>query len=203
METPARIDFQGASLSPHVQRSVRQHIAALEKRFGRITACRIAVTAPSAHRRTGGAYEVAVYLALPDGREVTIDRTAGEDERFADPAFAVSDAFKRARRRLRDEVRRMRGQVKVHESPPTATVSRLDRAAGYGFLATADGREIYFHRNSVLDDGFEKLEAGMRVAFAEEQGDKGPQASTVRIAGKHGLRREMRQGDEETAARHR
>ena len=188
METPAKIDFQGTALNQHVQQSVVAHIAELEKRFGRITACRVAVVAPSAHHRSGGPYAVAIHLALPDGREVDIDRTAGEDERFADPAFAVNDAFKRARRRLQDQVRRMRRQVKLHEGQPVATVARIDRAGGFGFLAAADGHEIYFHRNSVLDGAFEKLEAGMRVAFSEEQGDKGPQASTVRIAGKHGLR---------------
>ncbi len=188
METPAKIDFQGATLNAHVQQSVMAHISALEKRFGRITACRIAVSGPSAHHRNGGQYEVAVHLALPDGREVNIDHTAKVDERFADPSFAVNDAFKRARRRLQDQVRRMRRQVKAHEAQPLATVASVDRAAGFGFLETADGREIYFHRNSVLEGGFDKLDAGTRVAFAEEQGEKGPQASTVRIAGKHGLR---------------
>jgi len=118
METPAKIDFQGATLNIHVQRSVHQHIAALEKRFGRITSCRIAVSAPSAHHRNGGQYEVAVHLALPDGREVNIDHTATVDVRFADAAFAVNDAFKRARRRLQDQVRRMRGDVKTHQRQP-------------------------------------------------------------------------------------
>ena len=188
METLAKIDFQGATLNRHIQQSVFAHIAALEKRFGRITACRVAVAGPSARHRNGGQYEVAVHLALPDGREVNVDRTAQEDERFADPAFAVNDAFKRARRRLQDEVRRMRRQVKAHEDQPLATVANVDRDAGFGFLETADGRAVYFHRNSVLDAGFDKLDAGMRVVFAEEQGEKGPQASTVRIAGKHGLR---------------
>ena len=188
METPAQIDFQGATLNEHIQQSVVAHIAALEKRFGRITACRIAVAAPSVHHRSSGQYQVTVHLALPDGREVNIDRTATEDERFADPAFAVNDAFKRARRRLQDQVRRMRGQVKVHEPQPLATVANIDRTGGFGFLETADGREVYFHRHSVLDDAFDKLDTGTRVAFVEEQGDKGPQASTVRIAGRHGLR---------------
>jgi cold shock CspA family protein len=32
------------------------------------------------------------------------------------------------------------------------------------------------------------LKPGMRVTFAEEPGDKGPQASTVKLMGKHGLR---------------
>ena len=30
--------------------------------------------------------------------------------------------------------------------------------AGYGFLQTFDGREIFFHRNSVLSAGFANLE---------------------------------------------
>jgi cold shock CspA family protein len=33
-----------------------------------------------------------------------------------------------------------------------------------------------------------RLAAGSRVSFAEELGDKGPQASTVKLVGKHPLR---------------
>jgi cold shock CspA family protein len=54
----------------------------------------------------------------------------------------------------------------------------------YGFLETPDGREIYFHKNSVLQPGFDQLEVGMEVHFAEGVGEKGPQATTVRLAGK-------------------
>jgi cold shock CspA family protein len=56
---------------------------------------------------------------------------------------------------------------------------------GYGFLETPDGREIYFHRHSVLHPGFDRLAIG-RVLFVEEPGE-GPQASTVAIAGIPGL----------------
>jgi 'Cold-shock' DNA-binding domain len=47
---------------------------------------------------------------------------------------------------------------------------------------------IYFHQNSVLNDAFSRLTPGTRVAFAEEIGEKGPQASSVRLLGKHSLR---------------
>jgi cold shock CspA family protein len=40
----------------------------------------------------------------------------------------------------------------------------------------------------VLDDAFNRLEGGMRVAFKEEMGIKGPQASTVKLLGKHSLK---------------
>jgi cold shock CspA family protein len=55
-------------------------------------------------------------------------------------------------------------------------------AAGYGFLETPGGREIYFNKNSVLEEGFDHLKIGTVVKFAEEEGEKGPQASTVKPA---------------------
>lgn len=188
METPVEIDFPGGKPSAVLRQSVESHIAMLEKRFGRITACRVAVEPPSGRHRTGGLFKVRIHLALPNGRKVDIGHLENDDERFADVDFAINDAFKRARRRLQDHVRRMQGHVKTHEPEPLGTVVRIDESGDFGFLAAADGREIYFHRNSVVQDGFARLQVGTRVAFFEEPGDKGPQASTVKIAGKHGLR---------------
>ena len=82
----------------------------------------------------------------------------------------------------------MQGQVKQHEGLPVGTVMKLDPSGEFGFLETADGREFYFHRNSVLDPWFSRLVIGARVSFAEEMGEKGPQASTVKLLGKHRLR---------------
>ena len=59
--------------------------------------------------------------------------------------------------------------------------------ADYGIIASSDGREIYFHRNSVADGGFDVLHKGQEVRFSETEGDKGPQATFVRPAGKHHL----------------
>jgi cold shock CspA family protein len=188
METPIQIEFQGMEPIEHVRTAIAKHVTDLAGRFGRITACRIVVKSPGGHQRTGGHYEVNIHLALPNGREVDIDRTAKADERHADVSFVVNDAFKRARRRLQDHVRRMQGQVKTHAERPIGTVTRLEPEQGYGFLETKDGREIYFHQNSVLDGKFRQLAAGTRVLFSEELGEKGPQASTVDILGKHALR---------------
>jgi cold shock CspA family protein len=188
METPVHLDFQGMDANDGVRESVLKHVHVLEGRFGRITACRVVVKAPGEHHRTGGLYEINIRLTLPQGREIDIGRTAIEDERHADLAFALNNAFKRARRRLQDQARRMQGHVKAHDGQPTATVARLDGVAGFGFLHTGDGREIYFHRNSVLNDAFSRLAPGTRVAFSEEMGEKGPQASSVKLLGKHGLR---------------
>jgi cold shock CspA family protein/ribosome-associated translation inhibitor RaiA len=188
MQTPVEIDFQGMKATPQLQASIEQHVAELEQRCGRLTACRVVVKAPGGHHRTSGLYEVHVRLSLPDGREVNVERTPPADERHSDLTFALDDAFRHARRQLQDQVRELEGQVKQHEGQPVGTVVRLDQSGEFGFLETSDGREIYFHRNSVLDDAFSRLAVGSRVSFAEEMGVKGPQASTVHVLGKHGLR---------------
>jgi len=188
MQTPVEIDFQGLKGTEQMRGCVSKHIAVLEERFGRITACRVVVKAPSERHRTGGACEITIRLSLPQGREVDIGRSEQTDIRHADAIVALNDAFKRARRRLRDQARRMRGAVKSHDGPPIATVRSFDGNAGFGFLETTDGREIYFHKNSVLDGGLRQIAPGARVTFFEELGDKGPQASTVKLLGKHGLR---------------
>jgi cold shock CspA family protein len=53
-----------------------------------------------------------------------------------------------------------------------------------GFIETAEGREIYFHRNAVLGGAFDRLIVGSEVRFVEEKGVKGAQASTVHLIGK-------------------
>jgi cold shock CspA family protein/ribosome-associated translation inhibitor RaiA len=188
MQTPLEVDFQGVAKTPQIKEAVTKHVAQLEERYGRVTSCRVALKGPGGHHQNGGLYEVNIRLALPNGREVNIGRTAQADQRYADLTFAINDAFKRARRRLQGQVRRLQGLVKQHDGPPVGTVTQIDASGDFGFLETSDGREIYFHRNSVLEGGFSKLTAGSRVTFAEEAGDKGPQASTVKPLGKHGLR---------------
>ena len=188
MQTPIEIDFEGMSARPDIRASIERHVAALEERCGRMTACRVVVKAPGAHHRTGGLYEVKVHLLLPEGREVDAGRTPPADERNADLAFALNEAFRHARRQLEHEVREMQGHVKHHEGQPIGTVKSLDPSGEFGFLEAADGHEVYFHRNSVLDGAFGRLAVGTHVTFVEEMGEKGPQASTVRLIGKHSMR---------------
>ncbi len=187
MQTPVEIDFQGMTATPRIQAAIDAQVARLEERFGRATACRVVLKVPSDRHQTGGLYEVNIRLALPDGREVNVARTPTADERHSDLDFALNDAFKRARRRLQDHVRRLQNNVKQHDGQPVGTVVRIDPSGEFGFIETADGHEVYFHRNSVLDDP-KRLDVGARVSFAEAMGEKGPQASTVKLLGKHKLR---------------
>jgi cold shock CspA family protein/ribosome-associated translation inhibitor RaiA len=188
MQTPVQIEIQDVAANSAVQELITDHVNKLEQRYGRITAGRVVVKGPGNHHQTGGLYEINIRLALPDGREVNVGRTPKQDERHSEFAFAINDAFKRARRQLQDKARRIEGKTKSHEGQPIGTVVRLDPAGEFGFLRSSGGDEIYFHRNSVLGTQFSDLAVGSRVVFADEIGEKGPQATSVKLLGKHGMR---------------
>ncbi len=174
MQRPLRIISRDFALTEPFEAEIRQKAAALETYYPRLSGCEVTVRAPAIkHHRKGGPFMVSVRITVP-GKELAVDRQAEEEL-----SQAIREAFDVARRQLEDYAREQRGSVKAHEPPALGRVIRLERQLGYGFIEAPDGREIYFHRNSVLDDAFDKLEIGSPVRFAEEEGDKGPQASTV------------------------
>ena len=79
--------------------------------------------------------------------------------------------------------------MKLHAVPEHGRIARLLPERDGGFILTSDGNEIYFHRNSVTNAGFDKLEVGDEVRFVARQAEsaEGPQASTVVPLGKHHL----------------
>ncbi len=179
MQLSLQVTLRDISPSAAVEDYIRERAAKLDAFYEKIMSCRVVVEAPVRHHRKGGPYKVRIDLTVP-GDELVVNRQSDDDL-----YVAIRDAFDAARRRLEDYARRQRGSVKAHEAPPQARVSKLFPEEGYGFLETPDGSEIYFHRNSVLGEGFERLEIGTEVRFVEEQGEQGPQASTVTIVGKH------------------
>ena len=94
----------------------------------------------------------------------------------------IDMAFDNAERVLEDYARQLKPDTKIHMTPPRGSITKIFHDRGYGFIAAdGDGHEVYFHRNSVIGERFDKLACGTKVRFAEEDGDKGPQASTVHI----------------------
>jgi len=184
MQVPLEIVFHNADRSAAVEAAVRERAAKLEEFAENITSCRVTVEAPHKHHQQGNLYTVRVDLRFPGG-EAIANRSPSENHAHEDVYVALRDAFKAARRQLQDQQRLRRGDVKPHEAPPHGRIASIDRERGSGRIATSDGREIYFHRNSVRNGRFEHLEPGVEVRFSEEPGDKGPQASTVQVIGKH------------------
>lgn len=202
MILPVQTTFRNMNHSDAVATRIQEEADKLDQYFDRITSCRVLVEAPHRHHRRGDPFHIRIELGVP-GKElvVTHDPTAHtvskQDEEghltkqmevggpHKDVYVAIRDAFKAIRRQLQDYVHNLRQEVKTHHPAPHARVVSLFPEKDHGFIETPDGREIYFHRKSLLNTAFEHLTIGSEVIFTEEAGENGPRASTVRLAGKH------------------
>jgi cold shock CspA family protein len=206
MKSEMQVTFRNIKPSQEIQETIRAQAAKLETLYARLMGCRVMVELPHKHHRKGNPFHIRIDLTMPQGeivvkREPSLGsraRRLGEHQMWKhaelkvphkDLRQAINDAFKAAGRRLQDYARCQRGDIKNHAPLPKARVSKLLPHAGYGFLIADDGREIYFHKNSVLGRAFPRLKVGTAVRFAEEPGEKGPQASTVHLLAKQKIHR--------------
>lgn len=182
MQKPLEIRFHNLDHSIAMEERIRQECDKLEQFHSGIIGCR--VTVEESHRRhhQGNLYDIKIHLALADG-EVTVSHPHHDRHAHEDPYVAIRDSFKAARRQLEDFSRKRRQDVKLHELPAQGRVLSIQPEEGYGFIETSEAREIYFHRNSLVNVAFDSLQVGDAVRFVEEAGEKGPQASAVYLTG--------------------
>ncbi len=179
MQLPLRIAMQNIPHSDAVEAHIRALAAKLEQFNPRITSCRVAVDLSDKHHHQGRQFRVKVEVRAPSHESAVSTLHHHEDV-----MVALRDAFDSVRRQIEEEVREARGDVKVHAPVVHGTVARLDVREGFGFIATDDGREVYFARENVVHPVFDHLQPGTEVQFIEEPASEGIQAKRV-TAGKH------------------
>jgi cold shock CspA family protein/ribosome-associated translation inhibitor RaiA len=184
MQVPLQIIFEHIGQSDAIEAAVRKEAERLERFYDRITSARVVIGRPQHRHHKGDTYSVRIHVALPGGKHVDITREPAATGRHEDAYITIRDAFDAAGRQLQDHARKLDGAVKAHEAPPHGVIASLVPEQDHGFIAASDGREIYFHRNSVIEGRLEDLAIGQQVRFSESAGDKGPQATSVRPAGK-------------------
>lgn len=184
MTFPLQITFRNMDKSEALEARIREKAAALTRFEGDIQRCQVVVEAPHRHHHKGKLYTARIEVIVPRGN-VVVTRDNQLHHAHEDPYVVVRDAFDAAVRQLEDHVRRLGGQVKRHEEPLLhGRVARFVAEEGYGFIETDEGQEVYFHRNSVTGNGFDRLRVGDAVRLVAGEGDKGPQASTVHVVGR-------------------
>lgn len=184
MQRPLQITFRNMDASSAVEADVREKAAKLEEYHDHIIGCRVVIEASHHHHHKGNLYQARLDITVP-GHEVVVSRSRDQHHAHEDVYVAVRDAFDSAYRQLEDLARKVRGDVKTHETPPHGKIAELVPSEDFGRIQTPDGRLVYFHRNSLINADFDTLAEGDEVRFDEESGEKGPQASTVRVVGKH------------------
>jgi ribosomal subunit interface protein len=188
MHIPPQITFRDMEPSAALEARIRKNIERLERKFGRLISCRVMVEASHRRHQQGKLFHVRIDVTLP-GREVVVGREPAERHSHEDAHVAVRDAFNALRRQLENHTERQRGAVKTHPVPDHGRVLRLLPDRDCGFIEAADGSELYFHRNAVVNGGYDGLEPGDRVRYVAQLGESehGAQASTVMPLGKRHL----------------
>jgi cold shock CspA family protein len=182
MQIPVEISYRDVYKTDDIDNLVREKVQKLERICDYMTSCRVAVEKPQRAINSGNPHRIRITMRVPPGHELVVERKPGEGDMSDTLEKVIRYAFDAAKKQLEKLVEIQREKVKQHpQQEVTAIVDRINYTDGYGFLRTVNGREIYFHKNSVLNKEFEKLATGTGVNFYEEQGDDGPQASSVHI----------------------
>jgi len=184
MQVPLQVTFRNMAPSESLEATIRERAEKLDSFCDNVISCQVVVEAPRKHQQKGGLYHVRIDIRLT-GESIQVNREPDLHHAHVDVYVAIRDAFKAARRQLQEYVSRLKGHIKPHAEGPHGRISKLFPEQDYGRIATSDGGDIYFHRNSVLNADFDSLKIGTEVRFVDQAGTEGPQASSVRIIGKH------------------
>ncbi len=187
MRVPLEISYRNVEKTEYIENMIHEKSAKLERFSDQIISCRVAIEKLHRHQQTGQPYRVRIELSVPPGHELVANKNSTEGNIHNTIPVVLKEAFGALERQLKKLTEQQRGKTKKHPAQEAnAMVSKILKEENYGFIKSLDGRDIYFHRNSVLNDDFDRLEIGTGVRYVEEEGDRGPQASTVQIVDKTG-----------------
>ncbi len=185
MLLPLEITYRNIDKTEDVDNLIRDKAAKLEQFCSYMTSCRVAVEKRHEHQESGQPYRVRIEMNVPSGHRLVAQRESTEGDIHTGLPTIVRQAFDAARRQLEKLTAQQQGETKRHPQQETmALVEKIFPEEDYGFLRATDGRMIYFHRNGVLQNAFDRLDVGTGVRYIEQQGEEGPQASSIRIIDK-------------------
>ncbi|WP_013322510.1 HPF/RaiA family ribosome-associated protein [Gloeothece verrucosa] len=189
MKIPVEISYRGVEKTDTIETLIDEKVAKLEKFCNYLNSCHIAVEKIHDRPRSGSPYRVRIDITVPPSHELVAESNPAEQNQYVELDRVIRDAFSKAERQVKELSRQQRDsdQAKSGAAQDTeALVVRLFPEQDYGFLKTLDGEEIYFHRNSVLHNDFERLAVGTGVRYSAIEDDQGPRATTVQIVDKPG-----------------
>ena len=138
---------------------------------------RVSIEATTHHKE--GGYEVKLVASVPNDTVVVTRK--GEPVRPL-----LIEAFDVLTLQLKEILRKKRKSKKqaepVNAGDSVGIIYKVSPHESYGFITTYDDREIYFHENALKNADIDDLVEGDSVIYGESLGDKGPQASWVRVA---------------------
>ena len=185
MQTSVKIAFRHCEPSEEIRAEIAAQMEGLEQLSPRITSCRIVVSGPKTRHKRGALFHIQLRVAMPERKDVVVDQREGDAGESEHPLVAIRDSP-----RLPARSRTSRATCAARSRPTWRKATAASPASPLGTIAASSRRRTAAKTifiNAVLNGGFARLSVGSEVRFIEEDGEKGAQASTVRLVGKHHL----------------
>jgi cold shock CspA family protein/ribosome-associated translation inhibitor RaiA len=171
-----KIEARNVELRKGWQEKIREEQEKLIRHYPNfVLHLRVSIEATSQHKE--GGFEIKLVASVPSDTVVVTRRA--ETVRAA-----LTDSFAVLVLQLKEIQRKKR---KIKKQPlqgdgldGSGVIRKVSPHESYGFITSADKRDIYFHENSLKNLNMDELAEGDTVTFGETVGDKGPQASWVR-----------------------
>jgi len=188
MQVQPQIMFHNLAKPDWAEDAILDHLARLEGIYDRLITCRVRVDQRASNSSNTVPPVVRIELSVPGHDDIVVAHEPDRLQRkFQTPDLhnAINEAFRIAERRLaqyKDQLQDRTAAV-THEASHEflGQIAELHPEKDFGFILTASGALLYFHRNSILSGAFERLKVGTSVHYVEDVGDTGPIATKVRV----------------------
>ena len=169
-----QIESRNVGMTPRWKTEIEKRMEDLEASKNDIIHARVTLNKNTHHKKSKNVAEVVIVITIP-GRHTFTARK--EDKTFEEAIRAAFFSMDIELSKFREK--RATKEIRMPSIPLRGVICKLFPQEGYGFILQEGGGEVYFHRNAVHGIPFEELKDGLEIAFNEEPGEKGPQATTV------------------------
>ena len=173
-----KVDTRNVELRKGWQKKIDEEKEKLVRHFANfVLHLRVSIEG-TAHHKEGG-YELKLVASVPN--DTVVVSRKGENV-----GALLVEAFDVLSHQMKEIVRKKRQSQKgadasLEEGAQYGVIRKVSPYESYGFIVSQDAREIYFHENALKDISIDSLTEGDMVMYGESLGDKGPQASWVRM----------------------
>lgn len=185
MQLPLEVTYRGLERNDFIHDLIQKKSTKLERACPHMISCRVVLEREQKQKRTGSEYKIRVELGVPPGHNLVVTRKTLILQAQKDLPPLVREAFEAAERKIKELAAQQKGRVKSHpQQEIQAFIDQIFPGEDYGYIRTVDGREIMFHRNSLVNENFDALEVGAGVAFELAEDPGAARASSVRVMGR-------------------
>lgn len=173
-----KVETRNVELRKGWQKKIDEEKEKLVRHFANfLLRLRVSIEA-TAHHKEGG-YELKLVASVPNDTVVVVRKGGNVGPLLVEAFDVLSSQMKEIVRKKRESQKH--SDAAMDDGAQFGVIRKVSPFESYGFIVSRDAREIYFHENALKDISIDSLTEGDSVVYGESLGDKGPQASWVRM----------------------